>query len=392
MYLKLAFLSLWRRPLRQGIVLVLIALATALPVFLLQMTGGLYRGINRAIEPFPVIAGAKGSAYQLVLNTVFLKDRPLGNISYETVDKLRKSGKAKAVYPLAFGDNYRGFPIIGVEKEIFQYKPNQKKAPWLTVKTGKSFSKKQEVVLGSEAARLSGLRTGDTFHSIHGMAAAGKKHGEENKVAGILAPCGGPYDAAIFIDIRDVWEAHHIPAWEQKGDVTAVLIQPEGYKEALQLLAAYQRNKEIQLLFPSQPVISLYHTVGQSKEFWKILISFLLILSLLMTLLIMYWSGKSRIREFALLKALGAGGGDITKMILWEQALLLLAGSASGWICAWAAVCLTASVISQKTAIVMDTTPLWEGLLIIPAMTIAGTAAGLIPAKLIKNKELSSYL
>lgn len=224
------------------------------------------------------------------------------------------------------------------------------------------------------------------------MAAAGKKHGEENKVAGILAPCGGPYDAAIFTDIRDVWEAHHIPAWEQKGDVTAVLIQPEGYKEALQLLAAYQRNKEIQLLFPSQPVISLYHTVGQSKEFWKILISFLLILSLIMTLLIMYWSGKSRIREFALLKALGAGGGDITKMILWEQALLLLAGSASGWICAWAAVCLTASVISQKTAIVMDTTPLWEGLLIIPAMTIAGTAAALIPAKLIKNKELSSYL
>ncbi|MDU7216593.1 MAG: hypothetical protein E6293_03750, partial [Dialister sp.] len=304
MYLKLAFLSLWRRPLRQGIVLVLIALATALPVFLLQMTGGLYRGINRAVEPFPVLAGAKGSAYQLVLNTVFLKDRPLENISYETVDKLRKSGKAKAVYPLAFGDNYRGFPIIGVEKEIFQYKPNRKKDPWLTVKTGKSFSEKREVVLGSEAARLSGLRIGDTFHSIHGMAAAGKKHGEENKVAGILAPCGGPYDAAIFTDIRDVWEAHHIPAWEQKGDVTAVLIQPEGYKEALQLLAAYQRNKEIQLLFPSQPVISLYHTVGQSKEFWKILISFLLILSLLMTLLIMYWSGKSRIREFALLKAL----------------------------------------------------------------------------------------
>ena len=392
MYLKLAFLSLWRRPLRQGIVLVLIALATALPVFLLQMTGGLYRGINRAVEPFPILAGAKGSAYQLVLNTVFLKDRPLENISYETVDKLRKSGKAKAVYPLAFGDNYRGFPIIGVEKEIFQYKPNRKKDPWLTVKTGKSFSEKREVVLGSEAARLSGLRIGDTFHSIHGMAAAGKKHGEENKVAGILAPCGGPYDAAIFTDIRDVWEAHHIPAWEQKGDVTAVLIQPEGYKEALQLLAAYQRNKEIQLLFPSQPVISLYHTVGQSKEFWKILISFLLILSLLMTLLIMYWSGKSRIREFALLKALGAGGGDIIKMLLGEQALLLLTGSAAGWACAWVTVYLTASVIAQKTAIVIDTTPLWEGLLIIPGITILGTVAGLIPAKLIKNKELSSYL
>ena len=79
-------------------------------------------------------------------------------------------------------------------------------------------------------------------------------------------------------------------------------------------------------------------------------------------------------------------------MILWEQALLLLAGSAAGWACAWGTVYLTASVISQKTAIVIDTTPLWEGLLIIPGITILGTVAGLIPAKLIKNKELSSYL
>ncbi|MFQ9400821.1 MAG: hypothetical protein ACLR1D_00065 [Dialister sp.] len=95
------------------------------------MTGGLYRGINRAVEPFPILAGAKGSAYQLVLNTVFLKDRPLENISYETVDKLRKSGKAKAVYPLAFGDNYRGFPIIGVEKRYSNTSRTGKKIPGL---------------------------------------------------------------------------------------------------------------------------------------------------------------------------------------------------------------------------------------------------------------------
>ena len=392
MYLKLAFLSLWRRALKHCIILFFIAAVTALPVFLLQMTGGLYRGINRAVEPFPIIAGSKGSAYQLVLSTVFLKDRPLGNISYKTVEDIRKSGKAHAVYPLAFGDNYRGFPIVGVEKEIFQYKPDLQKAPWLTIENGKIFSEKREVVLGSEAARLSGLKIGDTFASIHGIAKKGKKHAGENKVAGILAPLGGPYDTAIFTDIRDVWEVHHLPAWMEKGEVTALLIRPEGYKEAMQLLAEYQNNKEVQLVFPSQPVISLYHTIGQSKEFWEILIAFLITFCILITLSVMYLNGKNRVHEFALLNAWGAGKEGIVKFVIGEQAILFFVGSVLGWLGAWAATLLVAHMISNEAAIVMDTSPLWQGMLVIPIMTICGTLASFVPAFFIKNKELSSYL
>ena len=48
--LHLAFLSFIRRPLTRLILLFLIALACALPVFLLQTAGGLYDGINRAIR------------------------------------------------------------------------------------------------------------------------------------------------------------------------------------------------------------------------------------------------------------------------------------------------------------------------------------------------------
>ena len=48
--LHLAFLSFIRRPLTRLILLFLIALACALPVFLLQTAGGLYDGINRAVK------------------------------------------------------------------------------------------------------------------------------------------------------------------------------------------------------------------------------------------------------------------------------------------------------------------------------------------------------
>ena len=71
--IRLAFLSLVRRPLRQFLLFLLIVLTAAVPVFILQVTGGLYEGINRAVSPFPILVGDKGSAYQLVLNTVFLR-------------------------------------------------------------------------------------------------------------------------------------------------------------------------------------------------------------------------------------------------------------------------------------------------------------------------------
>ena len=268
--LHLAFLSFIRRPLTRLILLFLIALACALPVFLLQTAGGLYDGINRAVSPFPILVGAKGSSYQLVLNTVFLRDKPIGNITHDDMEKLASDPHTEAVYPLAFGDNYRGFRIAGTNADIFDFRPDKKKGPWLSIAEGRCFAEEGDVVIGSETARLTGLRIGDTFHSVHGASAKGRAHNHTLKVVGILAPVKGPYDTAILTDIRDVWEAHGTAAEAQK-EVTALLVVPKGYKEAMQLLSLYQRQKDVQMLFPSQTIISLYAMVGQTKDFWEIL-------------------------------------------------------------------------------------------------------------------------
>lgn len=265
--LHLAFLSFIRRPLTRLILLFLIALACALPVFLLQTAGGLYDGINRAVSPFPILVGAKGSSYQLVLNTVFLRDKPIGNITHADAEKLASDPRTEAVYPLAFGDNYRGFRIAGTSATLFDFCPDKKKGPWLSIAEGRRFTEEGEVVIGSETARLTGLRIGDTFHSVHGASAKGRAHNHTLKVVGILAPVKGPYDTAILTDIRDVWEAHGTAAEAQK-EVTALLVVPKGYKEAMQLLSLYQRQKDVQMLFPSQTIISLYAMVGQTKDFW----------------------------------------------------------------------------------------------------------------------------
>lgn len=398
MMFRLAFLSLWRRPLRYGLLVLLTAVACALPVFVIQLAGGLYQGLNRAAAPFPILAGAKGSPYQLVLNTVFLRDRPIGNIPYGEVENLRQSGKADQVLPLAFGDSFRGFRLCGTEQEIFSYVVPGEHKPWLRTVQGRRFNGTGEAVLGAETARLTGLQVGDVFQSSHGFIAKGKAHPHPYRVVGILAPVQGPYDKAIPVPLEDIWEAHAghgsalVPG--QKGEVTAILVRPKGYGQAMQLLAAWQRKKggSSQLLFPAQSLIALYGMVGQSRQFWITLSLGLLGAATLVTLLALYWDGTSRMEEWALLQALGASHRKTQSLLLLEQFLLLLLGSTLGWVLGWGGSLLAAEGIGQQAAVQMSRVPLWQGFLAPVLLLAAGTLGGLVPLWLLRKKDIAPYL
>ncbi|MGM9517946.1 MAG: FtsX-like permease family protein [Acidaminococcus sp.] len=400
MVLRLAWLSLWRRPLRYGILLLLTAIACALPVFVIQLAGGLYQGLNRAAAPFPILAGAKGSPYQLVINTVFLQDRPIGNIPYREVDTLRQSGKASQVLPLAFGDSYRGFRLCGTEKEIFAYQVPGEPGPWLKPAQGRAFAGEGEAVIGADTARLTGLKVGDTFKSNHGfIARGGHTHNHPFKVVGILEPVHGPYDKSILVPIEDIWEAHQghgAAALQpgQKGDVTAILVRPTGYGQAMQLLAAWQRKNSgpSQLIFPAQSLIALYGMVGQSRQFWVLISGGLLAAATLVTLLALYWDGTSRMDEWALLRALGADLPRIQELLLVEQFLLLFIGSGLGWLLGWGGSVLAATGISQQSAVEMSRLPLWQGFLAPGLLIVAGTVGGVIPLWLLRKKDIAPYL
>ena len=398
MMFRLAFLSLWRRPLRYGLLVLLTAVACALPVFVIQLAGGLYQGLNRSAAPFPILAGAKGSPYQLVLNTVFLRDRPIGNTPYGEVENLRQSGKADQVLPLAFGDSFRGFRLCGTEQEIFSYVVPGEHKPWLRTVQGRRFTGTGEAVLGAETARLTGLQVGDVFQSSHGFIAKGKAHPHPYRVVGILAPVQGPYDKAILVPLEDIWEAHagHGSALVsgQKGEVTAILVRPKGYGQAMQLLAAWQRKKggSSQLLFPAQSLIALYGMVGQSRQFWITLSLGLLGAATLVTLLALYWDGTSRMEEWALLQALGASHRKTQSLLLLEQFLLLLLGSTLGWVLGWGGSLLAAEGIGQQAAVQMSRVPLWQGFLAPVLLLAAGTLGGLVPLWLLRKKDIAPYL
>jgi putative ABC transport system permease protein len=81
----------------------------------------------------------------------------------------------------------------------------------LTFAQGDVFKGDFQAVLGSEAARKTGLKLGDTFVAKHGVqdSVAGEEHDHDPfTVVGVLAPTGTPIDRVVFISLGSVDEIH----------------------------------------------------------------------------------------------------------------------------------------------------------------------------------------
>lgn len=312
-------LLVWRllmgKKLQNLLVTLIMALGMALAVTVLLLSEGMHAGMVRAAQPFPLLMGAKGSANQLVLNSIFLKDQPVGNIEYAELERLRQLPNVEQAIPLGFGDNYRGLRIIGTEKELFELKLLGKaQEQWLKLSKGRCFTSEQEAVLGAEAARLSGLSIGDTFASVHGLVANAnsKVHEEKYVVVGILEPSHGPYDQGIFVSMQGIWHAHaHGHSEGEHKEITAALIKPTGYASAMQLAASYSKNHEVQVVFPSKIVIQLFSILGNVEKVLQLLKFAVLGLALLIIAGSLYWFALCSAHQQAVMRALGATAGQV---------------------------------------------------------------------------------
>lgn len=446
---QIAWSELHHRPWQTLLLTLLIALAIASSVFIAALSFGMHYGLTKATEPFQQIVGAKGSANQLVLNTVYLKDRPIGNISGDLYQDVKNNPLVKQAIPLAFGDNWRGFRIVGTENTIFDYRVKPQSEPWLKVAEGRRFNAPFEAVIGDGAAKLLGAKIGDTFQSIHGATAHGHVHKDQTyTIVGILAPVEGPYDHAVLTDIRSVWLAHedhhdheheaaaaheethehehehghaadaHEEAHEHEhehppvaaagkpaaqavndgehaaaaGQVTAVLIQPQGYGQALKLAMEFQGRNDAQLVFPAQVIIQLFSLMGQGEKMWWYIGAFFIAAALLVVLSTLYLSGLQRLPERAILRVLGAKRSELLTVTLWQNGLIMVLGGILGYVLGYAGYLGVRSLMATNTAIALPLTFLKEPLLIALGTMAIGLLASLIPAWLLARKDTLSKL
>ena len=196
--LRFVLYSLKYRFLNSFLSIMLTAFGVSIALLISQFENHIQNRINLDGQGIDIVVGAKGSPLQLILSSVYHIDIPTGNIAYSQAKKIMNNPQIEESIPLALGDNWRGFRIVGTTTNYIRHYD-------MSLSTGRYWDQNFEVVVGSSV----NLDIGDEFMGVHGLLEDGSSH-EEHKynVVGILKPSGTVLDRLILTSLNSVLDIH----------------------------------------------------------------------------------------------------------------------------------------------------------------------------------------
>ena len=117
MITKIAWKNIWFKPLNTALSIILLTASVAIITLLILLQEQFEKKFNDNIDGIDMVLGAQGSPLQLILSSVYQVDAPTGNIDYTEAKKWMNHPFVETAIPLAFGDNYRGYRIVGTTPE-----------------------------------------------------------------------------------------------------------------------------------------------------------------------------------------------------------------------------------------------------------------------------------
>lgn len=210
--LKLSWSYLKAKPFATLLSTILVALGVSLTSILFLLNDQFQDRLYRNIEGIDLVVGAKGSPLQMILSSVYHIDAPTGNIPLKESFVVTKNPYVEKAIPLALGDSYNGFRIVGTDSQYVNHFGG-------IIAQGKRVEKDLEVVVGDRAARQLGLKLGDTFFGSHGLVQDGG-HVHETyayEVVGILEPTNLVLDQLIVTTVATVWRMHENHGHGEEG-------------------------------------------------------------------------------------------------------------------------------------------------------------------------------
>lgn len=396
---KIAWKNMWFKPLNTVLSIVLLTASVAIISLLILLQKQFEKQFSSNIDGVDLVIGAKGSPMQLILSSVYQMDAPTGNINYGEAKVWMKHPFVKTAIPLAFGDNYRGFKIVGTTEDYLK-KYDAK------IETGTLFSKNFEVVLGSEVARKMNLKIGDTFLSSHGDAEEGEVHDEHPYVVkGVATPTGKVIDNLILSNIESVWAMHHHEEevaetdnhqheegeehhheeahnHEEDHEITAVLIKFKNKMGFVLWPRLIAQNTNMQAASPAIEINRLFSLFGIGLVALQYLAYGIMLISGISIFIALYNTLKERKYEFALMRVSGASRSQLLILVLIESILLCIVGFVFGTIVGrWGLYFISASTEQDyKMAFnPFEIAVKEEGILFLTTIFV-GIIAALIPA------------
>ena len=223
---EIAFRGIYQRRVSSLITIGAVALACSMLMLVWAFKKEAERSFAGANGGFDAVLGPRGSKLQIVLNGLYHLDESPGLMKWEDYEQIAKFPAIEAAYPIAVGDNYRGYRLVGTVPEYLQNHYYNHGKPFELESGGELFSdESMRAVAGSLAARRLGIGVGDTFQPYHGLIFNENAiHEEVYTVSGVLEPTGTPADRVIWIPIKGIQTmSGHNPA--AATDISAVLLK-----------------------------------------------------------------------------------------------------------------------------------------------------------------------
>jgi putative ABC transport system permease protein len=222
-----------------------------------------------------------------------------------------------------------------------------------------------EAVIGSVVARQTGLKVGDTFRPEHGISEGGVRH-DAFTIVGVLEPTGTPNDRALFVNIEGffVLEGHSKdgqkrihedgridPLPLELREITAILIRTSsgaGQHADLSANGIYNDflgktdsriaqgnvrdfSQVAQAVYPMREIDALFRELVGPMRWILLVLAWLVVVVAGVAITVgIYNSMNDRLRDIAVMRALGASRFVVMLVVLLESSLLALLGGVVG--------------------------------------------------------------
>ena len=377
--LYIARKNLLAKPLQTALSTILLAFGVGMVSLMMLSEKQIKDQFERNIKDIDLVLGAKGSPLQLILANVYHIDAPTGNIDYQVAKDVVNNPRThiESGIPLAYGDNYMSYRIVGTE---YSY-PDHYGA---TLKDGELWTNTYDVVVGAEVAEKTGLEIGSTFYSSHGLTDTTDVHRDKTfTVVGIFNRTSSVIDNLLLTGIESVWGVHEGHENADK-EITAMLLKKRTPMAVL-TLPNYLKDTNMQVALPSIEINRLNQQFGLGADTLRAIALLIMALSFASIFISVFENMHARRYELALMRTMGGSPGKLYKLLLLEGGLLSMAGVVLGLLISRLGLFMLASAVENKFKYDLSD----MGLLTVEIkLALAATFVGLLAAALPAFKAL----
>ncbi|MGE3166042.1 MAG: hypothetical protein AB7O52_14140 [Planctomycetota bacterium] len=363
--LRLAWRYVCHHRVRSGLLVGCIALTLVLPFATELLVAHYQRVMTARAAATPLLAGAKGSRFDLLLSALYFRGSVRDLLSMADLERVRDPELGLAI-PLFRRHTARGYPVVGTTLDYLEFRG-------LRVAAGTPPLRLGDAVLGSGVAAALGLGPGDSLISdarrLYDISAS---YPLEMHITGVLAPARTADDGAVFVDLKTAWIIEGVghghqevspdvdPALvlERSGDnvatnaaiveytritdanrasfhfhggadslpLTSILLSPRDAKAATILKGRLLASKNAQPLVPTESLAELLDIVFQVKRFFDAHLVMVSAATVLFLVLVILLTVKVRQREIDTLFKLGCSRARVAQILATELCLVIGAG------------------------------------------------------------------